>query len=153
MKDRNIFNLVNTIGNIFTCGCATRENITDGVYSIFHQKKISFTYLVYLARYHVAQNCIQPKDYNLNIHHKLQHISKIYQYDWLGDQTTLLAELRWCITVITGRSVARTLTGRIFLSYVGCWDIQTYREYLLERSSDLSNSGEFKSQTASEIVT
>ena len=34
MKDRNLFHLENTIGNIFTRGCATRENITDGVYSI-----------------------------------------------------------------------------------------------------------------------
>ena len=34
MKDRNLFHLENTIGNIFTHGCATRENITDGVYSI-----------------------------------------------------------------------------------------------------------------------
>ena len=44
MKDRNLFHLFNTIGNIFTCGCATRENITDGVHSMkknsfFHRKK------------------------------------------------------------------------------------------------------------------
>ena len=31
MKDRNLFRFVNTIGNIFTRGCATRENIADGV--------------------------------------------------------------------------------------------------------------------------
>ena len=35
---------MNTIGNIFTRGCASRENITDGVHSmkyisIFHRKK------------------------------------------------------------------------------------------------------------------
>ena len=30
VKDRNLFHLVNTIGNIFTRGCATRENITEG---------------------------------------------------------------------------------------------------------------------------
>ena len=29
-----VFHLVNTIGNIFTRGCATRENITDGVRSM-----------------------------------------------------------------------------------------------------------------------
>ena len=34
VKDRNLFNLVNTIGNIFTRGFATRENITDGVHSM-----------------------------------------------------------------------------------------------------------------------
>ena len=34
VKDRNLFHLVNTIGNIFTRGCATRENITDGVHSM-----------------------------------------------------------------------------------------------------------------------
>ena len=28
------FHLVNTIGNIFTRGCATRENITNGVHSM-----------------------------------------------------------------------------------------------------------------------
>ena len=33
MKDRNLFHLVNTIGNIFTSGAATtRENITDVVH-------------------------------------------------------------------------------------------------------------------------
>ena len=31
MKDRNLFRRVDTIGNIFMSGCATRENITDGV--------------------------------------------------------------------------------------------------------------------------
>ena len=31
VKDRNLFHRVDTIGNIFTSGCATRENITDGV--------------------------------------------------------------------------------------------------------------------------
>ena len=41
VKDRNLFHLVNTIGNIFTCGCATRENITDGV----HSTRILYTYL------------------------------------------------------------------------------------------------------------
>ena len=34
VKDRNLFHLVNTIGNIFTRGCATREYITDGVHSM-----------------------------------------------------------------------------------------------------------------------
>ena len=34
VKDRNFFHVVNTIGNIFTRGCATRENITDGVRSM-----------------------------------------------------------------------------------------------------------------------
>ena len=29
VKDRNLFHRLDTIGNIFTCGCATRENITD----------------------------------------------------------------------------------------------------------------------------
>ena len=37
----NLFHLVNTIGNIFTRGCATRENITDGVHSV--SKFRSFT--------------------------------------------------------------------------------------------------------------
>ena len=32
MKDRNLFHLMNTIGNIFTPSFATRENITDGVH-------------------------------------------------------------------------------------------------------------------------
>ena len=45
VKDRNVFHRVNTSGNIFTSGCATRENITAGVHlikyiSIFHRKKI-----------------------------------------------------------------------------------------------------------------
>ena len=31
VKDRNIFHRVDTIGNIFTSDCATRENITAGV--------------------------------------------------------------------------------------------------------------------------
>ena len=31
VKDRNIFHRVDTIGNIFTSGEATSENITDGV--------------------------------------------------------------------------------------------------------------------------
>ena len=44
VKDRNLFHQVNTIGNIFTSGTATSENITNGVHemkqiSIFHRKK------------------------------------------------------------------------------------------------------------------
>ena len=35
VKDRNLFHRVDTIGNIFTSGAATSENITDGV----HEKK------------------------------------------------------------------------------------------------------------------
>ena len=31
VKDRNLFYRVDTIGNIFTSGAATSENITDGV--------------------------------------------------------------------------------------------------------------------------
>ena len=34
VKDRNLFHLVNSIGNIFTSGKATRENISDGVHSM-----------------------------------------------------------------------------------------------------------------------
>ena len=34
VKDRNLFHRVDTIGNIFTSGAATRENITDGVHSM-----------------------------------------------------------------------------------------------------------------------
>ena len=34
VKDRNLFHRVDTIGNIFTSGCATRENITIGVHEI-----------------------------------------------------------------------------------------------------------------------
>ena len=34
VRDQNLFHLVNSIGNIFTRGCATRENITDGVRSM-----------------------------------------------------------------------------------------------------------------------
>ena len=34
VKDRNLFHRVDTIGNIFTRGCATRENITNGVHSM-----------------------------------------------------------------------------------------------------------------------
>ena len=32
VKDRNLFHRVDTTGNIFTSGCATRENITNGVH-------------------------------------------------------------------------------------------------------------------------
>ena len=35
VKDRNLCNRVETIGNIFTSGAATSENITDG----FHEMK------------------------------------------------------------------------------------------------------------------
>ena len=50
MKDRNLFHQVDTIGNIFTSGEATSENITDGVHemkyiSIFHRKKKKIFYL------------------------------------------------------------------------------------------------------------
>ena len=34
VKDQNLLHRVNTIGNIFTSGCATCENITDGVHSM-----------------------------------------------------------------------------------------------------------------------
>ena len=34
VKDRNLFHLVDTIGNIFTSGAATSENITDGVHEM-----------------------------------------------------------------------------------------------------------------------
>ena len=34
VKDRNLFHRVDTIGNIFTSGCATRENITDCVHEM-----------------------------------------------------------------------------------------------------------------------
>ena len=39
VKDRNLLHQMDTIGNIFTCGCATcgcatRENITDGVHEM-----------------------------------------------------------------------------------------------------------------------
>ena len=34
VKDRNLFHRVDTIGNIFTSGCATRENIIDGVHEM-----------------------------------------------------------------------------------------------------------------------
>ena len=34
MKDRNLFRPVYTIGNIFTSGTATSENITDGVHEM-----------------------------------------------------------------------------------------------------------------------
>ena len=33
-KDRNLFHRVDTIGNIFTSGAATSENITDGVHEM-----------------------------------------------------------------------------------------------------------------------
>ena len=47
VKVRNLFHLVDTIGNIFTSGCTTCENITDGVHemkeiSIFHRKQQIF---------------------------------------------------------------------------------------------------------------
>ena len=47
VKDRNLFHRLDTIGNIFTSGEATSENITDGVHemkqiSIFHRKKQIF---------------------------------------------------------------------------------------------------------------
>ena len=38
VSDRNLFHREDTIGNIFTSGAATSENITDGV----HEKKILF---------------------------------------------------------------------------------------------------------------
>ena len=52
MKNRNLFHRVDTIGNIFTSGAATRENITGGVHemkkiSIFHQKKISVYFMLF----------------------------------------------------------------------------------------------------------
>ena len=34
VKDRNLFYFVNTIGNIFTSGAATHENITNGVHEM-----------------------------------------------------------------------------------------------------------------------
>ena len=34
VKDRNLFHWVDTIGNIFTSGAATSENITDGVHKM-----------------------------------------------------------------------------------------------------------------------
>ena len=34
VKDRNLFHQVDTIGNIFTSGAATRENITDCVHEM-----------------------------------------------------------------------------------------------------------------------
>ena len=34
VTDRNLFHRVDTIGNIFTSGTATRKNITDGVHSM-----------------------------------------------------------------------------------------------------------------------
>ena len=34
VKDRNLFHPVDTISNIFTCGPATSENITDGVHKM-----------------------------------------------------------------------------------------------------------------------
>ena len=34
VKDRNSFHRVDTIGNIFRSGAATRENITDGVHEL-----------------------------------------------------------------------------------------------------------------------
>ena len=34
VKDRNLFHRVNTIGNIFTSGAATSENITGGVHEM-----------------------------------------------------------------------------------------------------------------------
>ena len=34
VKDRNLFHRVDTIGNIFTSGEATGENITDGVHEM-----------------------------------------------------------------------------------------------------------------------
>ena len=34
VKDRNLFHRVDTMGNIFTSGAATSENITDGIHEI-----------------------------------------------------------------------------------------------------------------------
>ena len=34
VKDQNLFDRVDTIGNIFTSGAAIRENITDGVHEL-----------------------------------------------------------------------------------------------------------------------
>ena len=34
VKDRNLFHRVDNIGNIFTSGAATSENITDGVHEM-----------------------------------------------------------------------------------------------------------------------
>ena len=41
VKDRNLFHRVDTIGNIFTSGTATSENITDGVHEM--KKKIDLS--------------------------------------------------------------------------------------------------------------
>ena len=41
VKDRNLFHRVDTIGNIFTSGAATSENITDGVH-VFDQSQKHF---------------------------------------------------------------------------------------------------------------
>ena len=44
VKDRNLFHRVDTIGNIFTSGAATSENITDGGAKILQKilRKSSF---------------------------------------------------------------------------------------------------------------
>ena len=61
MKDRNLFHLVNTIGNIFTRGFATRENITDGVHSI--KKKFDLkpkkTNILYIYIYPITKHSSQ----------------------------------------------------------------------------------------------
>ena len=55
VKDRNFFHRGDTVGNIFTSGAATSENITDGAHemksiSIFHRKKTSILFI----------SCFQP---------------------------------------------------------------------------------------------
>ena len=44
VKDRNLLHRVDTIGNIFTSGAATSENITDGVHSLSGKSFIKIQY-------------------------------------------------------------------------------------------------------------
>ena len=77
MKDRNLFHLVNTIGNIFTSGCTTRENITDGVHLIINfdlspekkkkKKKKRYPLHISAAKYEITITIVLENfDDNLN---------------------------------------------------------------------------------------
>ena len=56
VKDRNLFHQVDTIGNIFTSGAATSENITDGVHEktaifvFFSERSIKWTPSIIFSR-------------------------------------------------------------------------------------------------------
>ena len=87
VKDRNLFHRVDTIGNIFTSGTATSENITDGVHEM--KKKIDLSQKKRFCLFHafnpfwekIYQNAVQffsviPRGVPLPHSNKLQYYVK-----------------------------------------------------------------------------